>query len=123
MLFLGKSRNAPAREMIDAGAAVALATDYNPGTSPTPNLPLMMTLGISLLRMTAAEAMIAVTANGAAALGLATETGQIAPGFSADFSLFDIEDWRELAYWYGDRRCIGSWCRGEPCHPMEPGLS
>jgi imidazolonepropionase len=123
MLFLGKSKNAPAREMIDAGAAVALATDYNPGTSPTPNLPLMMTLGISVLRMTAAEAMIAVTANGAAALNLSTETGQIAPGFSADLSLFSIDDWRELAYWYGDRRCIASWCRGEACHPMEPGLS
>ncbi len=123
MLFLGKNKNAPAREMIDAGAAIALATDYNPGTSPTPNLPLMMTLGISVLHMTAAEAMIAVTANGAAALNLSTETGQIAPGFSADISLFDIADWRELAYWYGDRRCVGSWCRGEPCHPMEAGLS
>ena len=123
MLFLGKNKQAPAREMIDAGAAVALATDYNPGTSPTPNLPLMMTLGISVLQMTAAEAMIAVTANGSAALGLSSETGQIAPGFSADLSLFEIEDWRELAYWYGDRRCIGSWCRGEPCHPMERGLS
>lgn len=123
MLFLGKSKNAPARAMIEAGVAVALATDFNPGTSPTPNLPLMMTLGVSLLRMSAAEAMIAVTANGAAALGLAAETGQIAPGFSADLSLFDIDDWRELAYWYGDRRCIGTWCRGKPCHPLEPGLS
>lgn len=123
MLFLGKSKNAPARAMIDAGVAVALATDFNPGTSPTPNLPLMMTLGVSVLHMSSAEAMIAVTANGAAALGLAAETGQIAAGFSADFSLFEIEDWRELAYWYGDRRCIGSWCRGKACHPLERGLS
>lgn len=122
MLFLGKSKNAPARALIEAGAAVALATDFNPGTSPTPNLPLMMTLGVSVLRMSAAEAMIAVTANGAAALDLAAETGQIAPGFSADLSLFAIDDWRELAYWYGDRRCVGTWCRGEPCHPLEPGL-
>jgi imidazolonepropionase len=123
MLFLGKSKNAPARAMIDGGVAVALATDFNPGTSPTPNLPLMMTLGVSVLHMSAAEAMIAVTTNGAAALGLAAETGQIAAGFSADFSLFEIEDWRELAYWYGDRRCIGSWCRGKACHPLERGLS
>ena len=122
MLFLGKTKNAPARSLIEAGAAVALATDFNPGTSPTPNLPLMMTLGVSVLRMSAAEAMIAVTANGAAALDLAGETGQIAPGFSADLSLFAIDDWRELAYWYGDRRCVGTWCRGEPCHPLEPGL-
>ncbi len=123
MLFLGKTKNAPVRALIDAGAAVALATDFNPGTSPTPNLPLMMTLGTSVLQMSAAEAMTAVTVNGAAALGLADETGQIAPGFSADLSLFEIDDWRELGYWYGDRRCIGSWCRGEPCHPLEPGLS
>jgi imidazolonepropionase len=123
MLFLGKAKNAPARAMIEAGAAVALATDFNPGTSPTPNLPLMMTLGVSVLHLSAAEAMIAVTANGAAALGLAGETGQIAAGFSADISLFDIADWRELAYWYGDRRCVGTWCRGKPCHPLEPGLS
>lgn len=123
MLFLGKAKNAPARAMIDGGIAVALATDFNPGTSPTPNLPLMMTLGVSVLRMSSAEAMIAVTANGAAALDLGAETGQISPGFAADLSLFDVQDWRELAYWYGDRRCIGSWCRGEPCHPLEPGLS
>lgn len=123
MLFLGKSKNAPARALIEHGAAVALATDFNPGTSPTPNLPLMMTLGVSVLRMSAAEAMIAVTVNGAAALNLAAETGQIAPGFSADLALFDIDDWRELAYWYGDRRCLGTWCRGEPCHPLERGLS
>jgi imidazolonepropionase len=123
MLFLGKSKNAPARAMIDGGVAVALATDFNPGTSPTPNLPLMMTLGVSVLHMSAAEAMIAVTANGAAALGLAAETGQIGAGFSADFALFEIEDWRELAYWYGDRRCIGSWCHGKACHPLERGLS
>ena len=123
MLFLGKTKQAPARALIEAGAAVALATDFNPGTSPTPNLPLMMTLGVSVLKMSAAEAMIAVTANGAAALDLAAETGQIAPGFSADLALFDIDDWRELAYWYGDRRCVGTWCRGEPCHPLERGLS
>ena len=123
MLFLGKTSNAPVPAMIDAGVAVALATDFNPGSSPTPNLPLMMTLGVSVLRMSAAQAMIAVTVNGAAALGLAGETGQIAPGFSADLSLFDVKDWRELAYWYGDRRCVGTWCRGEPCHPLEGGLS
>jgi len=123
MLFLGRTKNAPVRGLIDAGAAVALATDFNPGTSPTPNIPLMMMLGTSVLHMSAAEAMTAVTVNGAAALGLAGVTGQIAPGFSADLSLFEIDDWRELGYWYGDRRCIGSWCRGEPCHSLERGLS
>lgn len=121
MLFLGKPRQAPARALIDAGAAVALATDFNPGTSPTVNFPLMLTLGMSQLRMTVAEVMIAATVNGAAALGLAGETGQLAPGFAADLALFDIGDVRELPYWYGARLCVGSWRAGVPCHPYESG--
>ena len=119
LLFLGHSRQAPARALIDAGAAVALATDFNPGTSPTPNLPLILTLGVSQLRLSVAEAVIAVTVNAAAALGLAHETGQLAPGFSADIALFEADDVRELPYWYGDRRCRGSWVRGRACHPRE----
>ena len=55
----------------------------------------------------------------AAALGLAGETGQIAPGFAADLALFAIEDVRELPYWYGARLCVGSWKAGAPCHPYE----
>jgi imidazolonepropionase len=121
MLFLGKAKQAPARALIDAGAAVALATDFNPGTSPTVNFPLMLTLGVSQLRMTLAEALSAATVNGAAALGLAGETGQIAPGFAADMSLFAIADIRELPYWYGARLCVGTWKAGAPCHPYEAG--
>jgi imidazolonepropionase len=119
MLFLGKPAQAPARALIDAGAAVALATDFNPGTSPTPNLPLILTLGVSQLRLSVAEVLVAATVNGAAALGLAGETGQIAPGFSADLALFDIEDARELPYWYGDRRCRATWVRGKACHQFD----
>src|SRR5947209_1453185 len=119
MLFLGKSKQGPARELIDAGAAVALASDFNPGTSPTVNFPLIMTLGVSQLRMSLAEAVIACTVNGAAALGLAGEIGQVAPGFSADLALFSIADIRELPYWYGARLCVGSWKTGAPCHPHE----
>jgi imidazolonepropionase len=119
MLFLGRAKQAPARRLIEAGAAVALATDFNPGTSPTVNFPLILTLGVSQLRMSAAETLIAATVNGAAALGLAAETGQIAPGFSADLALFDADDYRELPYWYGDRRCRGTWARGRACHPQE----
>ena len=119
MLFLGKSKQGPARELIDAGAAVALATDFNPGTSPTVNFPLIMTLGVSQLRMSSAEVLVACTVNGAAALGLAAEIGQIAPGFSADLALFSITDIRELPYWYGARLCVGSWKAGAPCHPYE----
>jgi imidazolonepropionase len=119
MLFLGKERQAPARALIDAGAAVALATDFNPGTSPTVNFPLMLALGVSQLRMTVAEVIVAATVNGAAALGLAEQIGQISPGFAADLALFDIVDVRELPYWYGARLCVGSWKAGSPCHPYE----
>ena len=116
MLFLGKEKQAPARALVDAGAAVALATDFNPGTSPTTNFPLIMTLGVSQLRLSVAETMIAATVNGAAALSLADRVGQISPGYSADLALFDAQDVRELPYWYGDRRCVATWVRGRACH-------
>jgi imidazolonepropionase len=121
MLFLGKTTQAPARALIEAGAAVALATDFNPGTSPTVNFPLVLTLGVSQLKMSVAEVLVAATVNGAAALGLAGETGQIAPGFAADLALFQISDVRELPYWYGARLCVGTWKAGAPCHPYETG--
>ena len=123
MLFLGRHRQAPARALIEAGAAVALATDFNPGTSPTVNFPLILSLGVSQLRMSVAEVVTAATVNGAAALGLAAEVGQIAPGFSADLALFEMDDVRELPYWYGDRRCRGTWVRGKPCHQYELGVT
>jgi imidazolonepropionase len=66
--------------------------------------------------MSVAEAMIASTVNGAAALSLAGHVGQIEPGYSADLALFDASDVRELPYWYGDRRCISTWVRGRACH-------
>jgi imidazolonepropionase len=119
MIFLGKTRQAPARALIDGGAAIALATDFNPGTSPTLNFPLLLTLGVSQLHLSVAEALVAATVNGAAALALAGETGQIAVGFSADLALHAVEDVRELPYWFGDRRCTGSWIRGKACHPYD----
>jgi imidazolonepropionase len=115
MLFLGKPSQAPARRMIDAGLPIALATDFNPGTSPTVSLPLVLTLGVSQLRLSAAEAVIAATVNGAAALGLAEHVGQIAPGFSADLALYAIRDYRELPYWLGARVCRALWTRGKAC--------
>ncbi len=120
MLFLGKEKQAPARALIDAGAAVSLATDFNPGTSPTVNFPLILTLGVSQLRMSVAEALIAGTVNGAAALGMADRVGQIAVGYSADIALWEAEDAREIPYWYGDRRCMGTWARGKLCHALQP---
>jgi imidazolonepropionase len=116
MLFLGRDARAPARRLIEQGAAVALATDFNPGSSPLTNIGVVMSLGVSVLGMRVAEALVATTVNGAAALGLASETGQIAPGFDADLALWDAHDHRELAYWFGERLCRASWARGKPCH-------
>ncbi|HJQ20241.1 MAG TPA: imidazolonepropionase [Gemmatimonadaceae bacterium] len=115
MLFLGKPGQAPARRLIDAGVPVALATDFNPGTSPTLSLPLVLTLGVSQLKLSAAEAIVAATVNGAAALALEHEVGQLAEGFSADLALFEIRDYRELPYWLGARVCRALWTRGKAC--------
>jgi imidazolonepropionase len=119
MAFLGKTAQAPARRLIEAGVPVALATDFNPGTSPTPGLTLAMSLGVSQLRMSAAEVIIASTVNGAAALGLAGVTGQLSPGFDADLAIFDVTDYRELPYWFGDRRCTATFSRGKACHDSD----
>lgn len=116
MLFLGTGRQAPARRLIEAGAAVALATDFNPGTSPLTSFPLLLTLAVSELRMSAAEAWVASTVNGAAALGLAYTTGQLAPGFDADLAIHAVDDHRALPYWFGERLCRGTWSRGRACH-------
>jgi imidazolonepropionase len=116
MLFLGRPKQAPARALIEAGVPVALASDFNPGTSPTVNFPLVLTLGVSQLRLSVAEAFVAATVNGAAALGLAHQIGQLAPGFQADLALFDVRDHREIPYWYGDRRCQRTWVGGRPAH-------
>jgi imidazolonepropionase len=116
MLFLGRNKQAPARAMLDAGCAIALASDFNPGTSPTVNFPLVLTLGVSQLRLSVAEAFVAATVNGAAALGLAAVTGQLAPGFSADVALFEVQDHREIPYWYGDQRCAATWLASRPAH-------
>ena len=109
MLFLGRPKQAPARALIAGGAAVALASDFNPGTSPTVNFPLILTLAVSQLKLSVAEAYVAATVNGAAALGLAGEIGQVAPGFRADLALFEVGDHREVPYWYGDNRCVRTW--------------
>jgi imidazolonepropionase len=122
MLFLGKRDQAPARRLIEAGVPVALATDFNPGTSPTTNFPLVLTLGVSQLRLSVAEALLAGTVNGAAALGLADRVGQLSAGFSADLALWDVDDVRELPYWYGAGRCRASWTRGKPCHAHDLAL-
>ncbi len=117
MLFLGSRGRAPARRLMDGGAAVALATDFNPGSSPGMSLPLMAMLGVSQLGMIPAEAINAITVNGAAAVGQAGTRGQITPGFRADLVLAAVFDWREVPYWYGVNLVTEVWVRGATCHP------
>jgi imidazolonepropionase len=100
-LFLARPMP-PARRLVDAGAAVALATDFNPGSSFTESLPLVCSLACTQLTLAPAEALAAVTVNAAHVLGLA-DRGRIAPGYRADLTLLDAPDWRYLAYHLGGR--------------------
>ena len=115
LLFLGGRSQAPARRLLDAGAALALATDLNPGSSPTLSLPLVMALAVSQLGLRHAEAVNAVTVNAAAALGMVADRGQLAPGFRADLVVCDVADWREVAYWMGRNAVTAVWTGGSAC--------
>jgi imidazolonepropionase len=103
--FLGLKQYPPARLLIDAGAAVALATDYNPGSSPTANMPFVLSLACTQMKMTPEEAVSAATINGAFALALADRKGSIEPGKDADLAVFDVDDYREIAYWVAANKC------------------
>jgi imidazolonepropionase len=93
----------PARALVDAGAAVALATDFNPGSSFTESLPLVCSLACTQLHLSPVEALAACTVNAAHVLGRADRIGRLAPGFRADIALLDAPDWRYLAYHLGGR--------------------
>jgi imidazolonepropionase len=103
--FLGLKDYPNARRLIDAGVPVALATDYNPGTSPTLSMPTAMSLACTQMKMSPAEAISASTINGAWALRVADRKGSIEPGKDADLALFDVNDYREIPYWFGANRC------------------
>jgi imidazolonepropionase len=91
----------PGRDLVDAGAAVALATDFNPGSAFCDSLPLVCSLACTQLRLSPAEALGACTVNAAHVLGRADRIGRIAPGYAADLVLIGAEDWRHLAYHLG----------------------
>jgi len=99
-LFLGRPMP-PARALVDAGASVALATDFNPGSAFCESLPLVCSLGATQLRLSPSEALGACTVNAAHVLGRASRLGRLAPGYAADLVLLDAPDWRYLAYHLG----------------------
>jgi imidazolonepropionase len=111
-LFLGRSMP-PARALADAGAAVVLATDFNPGSAFCESLPLVCGLACTQLRLAPAEALTACTANAAHVLGRAGSIGRIASGFDADLVLLDAPDWRYLAYHLGGDVVAGVVRKGE----------
>jgi imidazolonepropionase len=99
-LFLGRPMP-PARALVDAGAAVALATDFNPGSAFCESLPLCCSLAATQLKLSPAEALSACTVNAAHVLGRAERIGRLGPGYRADVVLLDAPDWRYLAYHLG----------------------
>lgn len=111
--FLGLPDYPPARKLIDAGAAVALATDYNPGSSPVASMPFVLSLACTQMKMTPAEAIAAATINGGHSLALASRKGSIEPGKDADLAVFDLADYREIAYWVGKNSCSALIVGGE----------
>jgi imidazolonepropionase len=103
--FLATKKYPPARKLIDTGVAVALATDYNPGTSPTISIPTILSLACTQMRMTVEESLTAATINGAYALELGDRKGSVEVGKDADLAFFELDDYRELAYWFGGNHC------------------
>ncbi len=116
---LGLRDYAPARALIDAGAILALATDFNPGTSPTPNMQMVLSLACTQMRMTPAEAIAAATINAAYSLRRQDRVGSIEVGKYADLAAFDVAGYREIPYYFGVNHCWLTMKRGEVVYSRE----
>ena len=111
---LGSSRYPAARAMIDAGLALVLATDFNPGSSPTTSMPLVLSLASTQMKVLPAEAITAATINAAYSLGRGETIGSLEPGKLADFVIHDAQDYRELAYFFGSEHTWKVYIAGRP---------
>lgn len=109
---LGLNRYPAAREMIDAGLAVVLATDFNPGSSPTTSMQMVLSLASTHMKMTPAEAITAATINAAYSLNRGDQVGSLEEGKQADFALYDCEDYREIGYFFGVEHAEAVYVRG-----------
>jgi len=110
---LGSPDYPRAREMIQAGLAVVVATDFNPGSSPTPSMPMILSLACTQMKMSPAEATTAATINAAYSLNRGNTIGSLEQGKLANFAIFDCEDYRELAYWFGVPQTHSVYVKGE----------
>jgi imidazolonepropionase len=113
---LGSTCYPRAREMIEAGLAVVIATDFNPGSSPTASMPMILSLACTQMKMLPAEAMSASTINPAYSLGRGDQIGSLEPGKLANFAIFNCEDYRELAYWFGVPLAHSVYVKGRRAH-------
>jgi imidazolonepropionase len=114
---IGSRKYAPARQMIEAGLGVVIATDFNPGSSPTASMAMVMSLACTQMKMTPAEALTAATINAACSLDLQHEVGSLEVGKVADFVVHDAEDYRELAYWFGGQLPLMVFAGGDHVAP------
>jgi imidazolonepropionase len=110
---LGSSGYPHAREMIEAGLGVVIATDFNPGSSPTPSMPMILSLACTQMKMPPAEAITAATINAAYSLSRGDKIGSLEHGKLANLAIFDCEDYRELAYWFGIPQTHSVYVKGE----------
>ena len=113
---LGLAHFGPARKLIEAGAIVALATDFNPGTSPTVSMPMILSLACTQMRMRPAEAISAATINAAYSLGRHDRIGSLEVGKFADLAVFDLASYREIPYYFGVNHCCLTMKRGRIIH-------
>ena len=114
---LGLDRYPPARRLIEAGVPVALATDFNPGSSPVLNMQMILSLACTQMRMTPAEAVVAATINGAYALDRGDRCGSLEAGKQADLCIMDVPDYREIPYFFGVNHCRAVFKGGRPIYP------
>jgi len=110
---LGSSHYPRAREMIEAGLAVVLATDFNPGSCPTPSIPMVLSLACTQMKMSPAEAITASTVNAAYSINRGDKIGSLEPGKLGNFVIFDCDDYREVAYWFGVSMMHAVYIRGQ----------
>ncbi|HXM74759.1 MAG TPA: imidazolonepropionase, partial [Chthoniobacterales bacterium] len=110
---LGSTPYPRARDMIEAGLAVVIATDFNPGSSPTVSMPLILSLACTQMKLSPAEAITASTINAAYSIGRGEKIGSLERGKLANFSIFDCEDYRELAYWFGFPQVHAVYVKGQ----------
>lgn len=119
VFFLGSRQYPPARKMIDAGLPVVVATDFNPGSSPVESLLSAMNMACTQMGMLPSEALASCTVNAAYSVGLGSQIGSLETGKSADFVVWDADDYRELAYWVGRRFVFQAWLNGERLKPPQ----